>query len=358
MSAPYLERVDDLSAWRRADLGDLSEVSFHLSDVHVAELDEALQAALRAGHDLASLTREHFPLPTLAAEFSSLYQNLQRGHGIVFIRGVPVARYTLPELELLYWGIGTWFGMGVSQSVMGDRIGHVTDVSGKDPNERAYRNSLAIPPHTDLADIVGMLSVRRAAEGGLSTYTSVTAIHNEILRTRPECLAPLYRGYRMHRFGEQPPGEPPVTAHPVPVLAERDGLVSARIVPEYIDMAEVELGEPMAAADRAALDCFLALADHPDLRLDVMLEPGDLSFINNYTVLHSRTAFEDDPALFESGFGRLLLRLWLIAPDRRPVPDDFARAEGDGISAQAGRESTYFDGEAAAAAHRERSYQD
>ena len=33
----------------------------------------------------------------------------------------------------------------------------------------------------------------------------------------------------------------------------------------------------------------------PDLRLDMDLQPGDIQFINNYTILHSRTGFVDGP---------------------------------------------------------------
>ena len=112
--------------------------------------------------------------------------------------------------------------------------------------------------------------------------------------------------------------------------------------------------ETMPAADRAALDYFLALADDPRLRIELMLEPGDLSLINNYFILHSRTAFYD---FDEAERRRLLFRLWLVAPDRRPVPPDFARAEGDGIAAQSGRETSYFDGDTAKRAHQKHPYQ-
>ena len=44
---------------------------------------------------------------------------------------------------------------------------------------------------------------------------------------------------------------------------------------------------------------------------------------HNYTNLHSRTAFEDDPH-----HKRLLLRLWLNVPEGRPVDPAFRmRAE-------------------------------
>jgi hypothetical protein len=41
------------------------------------------------------------------------------------------------------------------------------------------------------------------------------------------------------------------------------------------------------------------------------LERGDMQFVNNYVVLHSRTAYEDHP---EEARKRHLLRLWLRTP--------------------------------------------
>ena len=47
-----------------------------------------------------------------------------------------------------------------------------------------------------------------------------------------------------------------------------------------------------------ALDLFDSVMHDPAMRIDMMLEPGDLQFANNYAVLHSRTDFVDhtDPA--------------------------------------------------------------
>ena len=351
MNTPYRQPIDHPSAWRGADFDSLDEFYFPLREHHVDALDRALRIVQKKALGLDELSPADFQLPEIQDDINDIYHELIHGRGVVILRGLPVERYTLEELEILYWGLGTHFGEGVSQSVMGDRIGHVTDVSGKDPNERAYRNSLAVPSHTDSADIVGMLSIRKAKEGGLSTYTSAVAMHNEILATHPEYLDTLYRGFRSHRFGEQLPGEPPITAEPIPVLSEREGYISARIVPEYIDMAEAELGEKFPPHERAALDYFLALTERDDMRISLMLEPGDISFINNYFVLHSRTAFYDSEAPDDR---RYLLRLWLIAKDRRPVQSGFAREEAAGIQAQEGRENSYFGGGAAKQANRGR----
>ena len=42
-----------------------------------------------------------------------------------------------------------------------------------------------------------------------------------------------------------------------------------------------------------ALNIFDKVSQEPSLRLDMMLEPGDIQFCNNYCVMHSRSSFED-----------------------------------------------------------------
>ena len=50
-------------------------------------------------------------------------------------------------------------------------------------------------------------------------------------------------------------------------------------------------------------------------------EPGDIQWLNNYVILHSRTEFEDYD---DAARRRLLLRLWLNHPGARPLAHDFA----------------------------------
>ena len=50
------------------------------------------------------------------------------------------------------------------------------------------------------------------------------------------------------------------------------------------------------------------MANDPDFNVYMDLQPGEMQFINNYHVLHGRTAYEDDVA---HGYKRHLKRLWL-----------------------------------------------
>ena len=66
-----------------------------------------------------------------------------------------------------------------------------------------------------------------------------------------------------------------------------------------------------------ALDLFDTLANSPELSFSMRLQPGDMQFVYNHTLLHDRTGFEDWP---DDANKRHLLRLWLAVPGDRPLP--------------------------------------
>ena len=144
-------------------------------------------------------------------------------------------------------------------------------------------------------DIVGLLCLRRAASGGLSSVVSAVTVHNEILKRHPEYLEPLYRGFHYIRR-EAALTESPVTPHRLPVFGARDGLISVRLIRNQINAACTKTGIPLKPIERSALDLFDELAQDPDIHLDMDLEVGDIQFCNNYVTLHSRTSYVDFPS--------------------------------------------------------------
>ena len=149
-------------------------------------------------------------------------------------------------------------------------------------------------------------------------------------------LAALYRGYVRHRRGEEQPGELPYTPYRIPVYSNVEGKVSARYVRSYIEAGEAAAGRPMGVAEHAIIDTFEAVTKRPDLMLEFTLQPGEAYFINNYTILHARTAFDDGDA--EEDQRRHLLRLWLEVPDMRRVHPHIRTG---GIEAVPGRTPSY-----------------
>ncbi len=256
---------------------------------------------------------------------------IEDGRGFVVVRRLPVEDYSKDEIGMIFWGIGTHLGRGLSQSVLGDRLGHVKDFSREDPLARAYRNKQELSPHTDSCDLVGLACLRDAKTGGVSRLTSALTVHNVMLEECAEALERLYRGYVFHGRGEEKPGDLVYTPYRVPVYSNTEGKVSARYVRTYVEAA----GRPMGEVDLAVLDRFEEISKRPELMLEFTLQPGEMYFINNYTILHARTAFDD---FEEEDRRRHLLRLWLEVPSMRPV---HPHIQGGGIEAVPGRAPSY-----------------
>lgn len=333
------------AAWKASDFPSKDDFAIDLERRHIEALADELARCKAAVSDHTEVTPSSFPLAAIAEEVTAWRQEVQRGSGIVLLRGFPIERFELDDIKLMYLGLGSHFGRPVSQSALGDLVGDVVNIGGKDRRERAYRSSRALKLHTDRCDHVAMLCIRPAIEGGLSGYASALAIHNVMLEERPDLLEPLYRGYFHHRFGEQPPGEPLVTRERIPIFSIADGVPSVICIRGYIDLAVEEGHVALSDAELEALDYMETVADRPEIRLDFRLEAGEATFTNNCLLLHTRTEFEDsdDPAL-----KRLLLRLWL-REDGRPMTSGVALHKGRaGIERRDGK-GTYYTPPGAAA---------
>ena len=87
------------------------------------------------------------------------------------------------------------------------------------------------------------------------------------------------------------------------------------MVREIVNAAYRELNREFTPEEIDAIDTFRTTAQQ--LQFETRLEPGEASFLNNYTVMHARSEFDDWE---EPGKKRLMLRLWLdVERNARPV---------------------------------------
>ena len=334
-NVPHLQPIDHSGAWTRRNLGDKDRFAIDLGRHHRDALLTALERVRRDSTPLARIDRATFDLDPIAEEVATWAQTVLRGRGFVLLRGFPVQDLPEADLERLYWGFGTHFGEGQTQSVLGDLVGHVRDHSAQDPDARAYRNRQELSLHTDYTAIIAMLSLVNAAQGGVSRYASALTIHNAILAERPDLLQPLYDGFHFYRQGEELPGQAPYTEWKVPVFSVKEGQVTIRYIRSFLEAGHRLKCEPLTDQQIAALDLLDEIANRPEVKLEVLLEPGEMMITNNYTMLHARGAFTDDPT---SGQVRHLLRLWLGRSDARPIVDSLDHfGVGGGIPHQAGK---------------------
>ncbi len=280
-----MQAVDDPGIWTVGDFAGPEDYTLRLTEAELAELDGFIARMDREGKTLDDIGREDFRCPLVEARLADLYDELRDGRGFAVMAGLPVERWRLEDAERVYWAMGAQLGAGMSQSVMGDRLGHVRDVTREDPHARAYRNRKELDPHTDRAHIVGLFSLRAARTGGVSHLTSALAVHNRLLAERPDYLERLYEGFYMHRRGEEAPGEDPVTPYKIPVFSSASGKISCRWVRTYAVLGQEARGEPLSAFEEAAVEAFLAAAGSDELQLRFTLGPGEILWFNNFTHL-------------------------------------------------------------------------
>jgi hypothetical protein len=190
----HISPINDPSAWLAKDLETNGKWIYHLNQGEIDDLDNALAVAKATGRTVATLDRKSFPLSVMPAALDKLLDALENGYGVYVIRGFPAEEYSKDDLRLLYWGLSLNAGTAVCQSHRGDYLGDVKNFGEKiEPSRwRAYTSGDQLGFHTDTADVVCLFVLQTAKSGGKSMFCSSLAIHDEIARTRPELLEPLY----------------------------------------------------------------------------------------------------------------------------------------------------------------------
>lgn len=321
------------AVWTGSELETAGDWIRTLSDAHRAELHAALTHARATGKRMTALTRDDFPLPRTAALLADIADELETGRGAVRLRGLPVERYDEQDLRLIFWGIGRHLGTAVYQNARGEIMGEVRDESrlaaktyettaeGAVASARARSRSTGpLRWHTDRCDVIALMCVRNAQAGGLSKLASIPAIHNEILRRRPDLHTLLCQDYWRARpvdeDGLSPDGK---GVFAMPVFGFADGRITSQYSRTYVEQAQEIAAVPrLTAAQNEALDLLAEVAE--ELCLHSAFVPGDIQLLNNHVIYHGRTAYQDDP---ESRQDRLLFRLWLATPNSRPLPAGF-----------------------------------
>lgn len=315
------------SAWLGRDMaGAPDKWLYQLTPADIADLENAAQRYLALGRDIGEISRETFPLTGFADHIAKLGKTLLDGVGVQVLRGLPTQNYSQKFSATVFCGIGAHLGSARSQNAQGHILGHVRDIGAdaNDPNSRIYQTSKRQTFHTDSADVVGLLCLRVAKEGGKSLLVSAESIYNRMRAERPDLLAKLFDPIATDRRGEVPEGAKPFME--IPVFSWHRGFLTVFYQRQYIDSAQRFDGAMRLSPDHvAALDMFDKLANDPGLHFGMQLEPGDMQFVYNHSQLHDRTGFQDwpDPAL-----RRHLMRLWLSLDGDRPLPESFKQRYG------------------------------
>jgi hypothetical protein len=303
------EPIEGPAAWRGADLASDLSWRVPLSAPQLRELEAAVRSVRDRGLSLGQTHREDFPLPGLAPAIAGWRRELSRGRGFLVLRGFPVKDWGDDDSALAFWGLGLHLGHPGAQNPQEELLGHVVDTGEErdNPNVRRYRTAGDIAYHCDLADVVGLLCLRTAREGGASRLVSSVSVYNELLRRRPDLVDRLYEPFLLDGRDEGRNSKARVI--PVPPCRYADGELRTFYHSDYFRSVERHADVPrFTERERTLMDLYEEIAQSPELRLDMQFEAGDIQLVSNHRVLHARTAYRDAPG---PGRERHLLRLWL-----------------------------------------------
>lgn len=338
---PYSEFPKEITGrtlWKRDDYVHNPERWTHpFTDDEVQELSEAADQFIASGTPLTGISKDNFPLPKLSKILGELREDLIDGKGFILFKRFPAQVWGPHKNAVAYMGLGTYLGYFVSQNGRGHVLGHVKDV-GDDPTQidrvRIYRTTARQFFHADDSDIVGLLCVHRAAEGGESDIVSIHNVWNTLQREHPDVAELLTQPvWYFDRKGETSEGEEEWLRQPVFYIENGGkGRVYCKWDPYFVKsltrFSDKGLIPALSEEQTRALTILEETCQR--LALHMVLEVGDIQFVTNNHLLHARTEYKDyaPPAP-----RRHLLRLWLSTPETEggwalPMPDSKEKKRG------------------------------
>tara|TARA_B100000900_G_C20525918_1_gene694162 strand:- start:126 stop:1088 length:963 start_codon:yes stop_codon:yes gene_type:complete len=312
-------KLSGASVWNAKTFKSDNNWIYSLSSEDLAEIDIALKVLRSNNLIFPNFSKTDFQLPNLHKKLKVFSNELEHGRGFIVLSGFPINSYNEDDINAFYYGLGLNMGQPVPQNFNGDLIGTVMNIGDKEnKNTRVYETNLYLPYHTDPSDVVGLFCIRMAKTGGLSSLVSVPSVYNILLQEFPEYVGLFYKQWYYAHLGEELPS-------PTSLFAWHEGKLNFRYLRQYIELGHDLRKSPLSPVEIEALDILDSIIARPELRVDMMLKPGDIQFANNHLVLHSRNGFEDSIKEEER---RKLLRLWLKMDNARKQPPEFPGRNG------------------------------
>ncbi len=262
----------------------------------------------------------HLPLqlPRLSQFARDIQLELTRGTGVVRI-ATPGEDWDESSLRQLYWVFGVLMGRPI------DSYGKLYEVKDRGFDHRQKRvpvsqTSASTSLHTDSSavhvqpDLVGLLCLQPAQQGGESRITSALTAHERLRQNCPHLLKWLYGDFIRDIVT---PGVEPTMQRRLenrfPVFRHHPGHgLNFRYMRYWIETGQQRAGLPLTPVQVEALDALEQALESRSAVSTFSLQRGEMLWLDNWTVAHDRTAYVDDPLR-----PRRLLRMWLNLPLER-----------------------------------------
>ncbi len=310
----------DASAWTAADLASDRGWVVQLSQEDRDDLLKGLKTGRSAERPILTSDRDQFPFgERVVARLRAAVDEAQHGRGVCLVRGLPRDGLSSEAFQALTWAIGLHLGVARPQDKQTRYINAVRDagVDYRSQSGRGYSSRAELDFHVDSGDVVLLSCYNTAKSGGESIISSGVTAWRQLVSERPD-LARTLETERVaySRQGEQGPGEP--AFYLTTIFARTDSDVfCAWNRNRIVNGMRLEGAPTPSPAFMEGVELLDEILRRPDFMVRMWLEPGDVQILSNFTVLHSRTAFED---FEDEARKRTLFRLWLATPNGRQLP--------------------------------------
>src|SRR6266508_2490947 len=285
----------DPRAWVRDTLSP-ADWLVPLPAAAVAELEAAVHRLRREPLPTLLVSPTQFDLSECRQVMAAVGRQLRDGIGLAVLDRVPVERFSADENRALGWILGSLLGRLVAQKWNGAMLYDVRDTGqALSYGVRRSVTNLDLQFHTDAPwlaappELVGLLCLHRAPEGGVSRFVSLVTAHEELDRTHPAWLKRLYEPVPWDRQAEHAPDDAKVSWQPV--FERAAGGLRARYNHTLVENAEDLEGKRIDQDGRDALTAMSAIMNSPAHWVEFTIEKGKLHLIRLWNRDEGRQTF-------------------------------------------------------------------
>ena len=303
--------IHDHRAWLGSDLRP-EDWKVVVPDEAVDEIRELTAHIQRNPLPTLLRTPADFPIRATEQVMKHARSLLDAGCGFTLLSALPVDDHSTEHIVAVFWILGQLIGRPVAQKFDGTMIYEVTDTGQEySYGVRGSHTNVELNFHNDnafgiaLPRYVGLLCQRPAMSGGISRLCSIYTLHNRLLDNSPDLLARLYQPIHYDRQAEHPPGDSKTVR--LAFFDWNGAELKCRANVSLIRKGFEIKGEQPDGALAEALDAVERTLADPALWVQMELGPGDLQYLNNTTVTHYRSTYQDHP---DPKHRRHLYRTW------------------------------------------------
>ncbi|KAK6335780.1 hypothetical protein TWF730_003157 [Orbilia blumenaviensis] len=316
LPAGFPSAVEGPLNWTASDLTE-EDWLVRLDSDDIIAVEAAMKSYLGKYNTVNNVSTETFPIgDALKEKMQRTVSNLYDRRGFAVVRGLDSSRYTPIERVVIFMGLSSYVGgkLGM-QTLSRTGLAHLTNLRPlfadgliKSPGYTNVHMSF----HNDTAHIIALFVAGVAGNGGGSMIASSVKVYNELAATKPHTIKTLSENWKLNSFSTHDFDSE--AYYDRPLLWYEDGRPILFVARRPFTGSNAEdTPQPLTLLQAEALDSVHFTAERHSIR--VQLQKGDIQFMNNLAVVHSREEFRD-ASIGEGAERRHLIRAFIKNQER------------------------------------------